>query len=130
MSRPDKQKLVDKRRARRKLKAAVSIGLALAAGAFLACQRGVVEVQKAVDAARGDSPDSSATSDPTEDAGIIVTDAGGDAAGGDAAGGAALDGPVDARANALSKRAPDKKDAAVDIHEHRKGMPVRDNLLE
>lgn len=105
-----------KRRIRRRLKAAASIAVALAAGTFLACQRGVQTIQNAIDASSEKDSDSDTNSSqpsaPTDasssTAMVLVTDAGKDA---------------EARAKKL-------KDAAVDVKEHRKGMPVPDNLLE
>ncbi len=102
-----------KRRFRRRIKAAASIAVALAAGTFLACQRGVQTIQNAIDAssekdAEGDSNSPSPVDASGSTAMVLVTDAGKDA---------------EARARKL-------KDAAVDVNEHRKGMPVPDNLLE
>ncbi len=120
----DRARKVKTRRTKRKLKAAASVAIALTAGLFLACQRGVTEVQKAIDAARGDDTDAHASDAGTSDPAITVKDASADAT--DA--GQALDaGRPDA---ALAKRSSNTKDAAVDVNEHRKGMPVRDNLLE
>ena len=120
----DRAKKVKTRRTKRKLKAAASVAIAITAGLFLACQRGVVEVQKAIDAARADDTDAQGSDTGTSDAAITVKDASADAT--DAS--QALDaGRPDA---ALAKRTSNAKDAAVDVNEHRKGMPVRDNLLE
>ncbi len=119
----DRARKVKARRQKRKLKAAASVAIAVTAGLFLACQRGVTEVQKAIDAARGDDADAQ-TSDATSDPAITVKDASASAT--DAS--QALDaGRPDA---ALARRSSNAKDAAVDVNEHRKGMPVRDNLLE
>lgn len=100
-----------KRRFRRRIKAAASIAVALCAGTFLACQRGVQTIQEAIDSGHDSESDSNSpppieTSNST--AMVLVADAGKDA---------------EARARKL-------KDAAVDRNEHRKGMPVPDNLLE
>jgi hypothetical protein len=92
-------KRVATRRWKRRVKAAASIVVAVAAGTFLACQRGAELVKGAVII-----PDASVPVPPEEDAGV---DAG-------------IDAGRDAGAS----------DAAVDVGEHRKGMPVRDNLLE
>jgi len=105
---------VARRRIKRRLKAAASIALALSAGAFLACQRGVQEVVRAVDASKQPDAESSNTDSP-----IDVRDASG-----------ALLASNDAAPDALAKRDASSKDASVDVNEHRKGMPVPDNLLE
>ena len=110
-----------KRRFRRRLKAAASIAIAVAAGTFLACQRGVQTIQSVIDASNSerDADDDASSPNPLvppnapadasgTSAMVLVADAGRD---------------VDARAKKL-------RDAAVDINEHRKGMPVPDNLLE
>ena len=88
---------VKRRRIKRKLKAAVSLAIAAAAGTFVACKGG--DDQR-----------------PNPDAGV---DAAVDAAPADASADAALV-PVDAAS----------KKGKVDREEHRKGMPVPDNLLE
>jgi hypothetical protein len=105
-----------KRRFRRRIKAAASIAVALCAGTFLACQRGVQTIQNVIDASSEKDADGDSNSpqplSPTDasnsTAMVLVADAGKDA---------------EARARKL-------KDAAVDVNEHRKGMPVPDNLLE
>jgi hypothetical protein len=99
-----------KRRFRRRLKAAASIAVALCAGTFLACQRGVQTIQSVIDASIGRDAENDAPQNDASDstAMVLVADAGKDA---------------EARARKL-------KDAAVDVNEHRKGMPVPDNLLE
>jgi hypothetical protein len=100
-----------KRRFRRRIKAAASIAVALCAGTFLACQRGVQTIQNAIDASRSDrdAENDAPQKDASEStAMVLVADSGKDA---------------EARARKL-------KDAAVDVNEHRKGMPVPDNLLE
>ena len=104
-----------KRRFRRRLKAAASIAVALAAGTFLACQRGMQTIQNAIDASTGRDAenDSNAPSNAPGDASdsaamVLVADAGRDA----------------------EAKAKKMRDAAVDVNEHRKGMPVPDNLLE
>ncbi|NOU33724.1 MAG: hypothetical protein HOO96_38005 [Polyangiaceae bacterium] len=119
-----KRDQVGPRRVRRRLKAAASIVVALAAGTFLACQRGMETAKQVLDASRGD--------EGARDTGAGVQDA--DAV--DAARDAAAAGPTDAsmvladaKTDALVKRAA-PHDAAVDTREHRKGMPVPDNLLE
>lgn len=101
-----------RRRLRRRMKAAASIAIALAAGTFLACQRGVEKLQNAIDAR---APDDAAPPNEPIDANApapTVTST-------------ALVRAQDAGAGGKSIR-----DAAVDVNEHRKGMPVPDNLLE
>lgn len=122
----DVSKKVKARRAKRKLKAAASVALAITAGLFLACQRGATEVSRIVDAARGGDGDTDGGDEGTtghaEDASIVVRDASGDVQDG---------GALDAsRPDAMTKHDKRIKDASVDVNEHRKGMPVRDNLLE
>jgi hypothetical protein len=102
------------RKWKRRLKAVASIGVALAAGTFLACQRGAETVKREVIDVRarlGGDDAGPATEDATRDG-----DGDGDA-----------DGSNDATADGARRRS---KDASVDVKEHRKGMPVRDNLLE
>ncbi len=117
-----KRDQVGPRRVRRRLKAAASIVVALAAGTFLACQRGMETAKQVLDASRGDTD---ARDTGPQDTGAV-----------DAARDAAAAGPTDAsmvladaKTDALVKRAA-PHDAAVDTREHRKGMPVPDNLLE
>jgi hypothetical protein len=115
-----KRDQVGPRRVRRRLKAAASIVVALAAGTFLACQRGMETAKQVLDASRGDTD--------ARDTGAGVQDA--DAV--DAAATGPTDASMvlaDAKTDALVKRAA-PHDAAVDTREHRKGMPVPDNLLE
>lgn len=135
-----KPERVKPRRTLRRVKATISIGVALAAGLFLACQRAVQTTTQANDAGSGapDRPDAppptdrdatltptvSATTSASEDSGPdATTDAtatgatGGDA--GERDGGAGL-----VRHDGGARR------PAVDRREHRKGMPVPDNLLE
>ncbi|HEX7602459.1 MAG TPA: hypothetical protein VF316_12675 [Polyangiaceae bacterium] len=106
---------------KRKLKAAASIVLAVSAGLFLACQRGAQELSRTIDAARGDEPD--AEDARTQGPAIVVRDA---------AGAVVADASLDATKapDALARRDTGTRDAAVDVNEHRKGMPVPDNLLE
>jgi hypothetical protein len=124
-ARPDK---VRARRVRRRIKAALSIGVALAAGIFLACQKnaapeksedaGEGEAARSDDAARGATPPTSLDDREAGGAEAAVTS--------DASAGL-----VDAaKPDALAKRPAHPRDAAVDRREHRKGMPVPDNLLE
>ena len=108
-----KKELVRTRRIKRRFKAAASIVIAVAAGTFLACQRGVEYVKTAIDAPSADGGDDG----PNQLTGH-ASDAGHDAAG-DATEALAIYSPKD-----------NIRDAAVDVDEHRKGMPVIDNLLE
>jgi hypothetical protein len=93
-------KLVERRRRKRRLKAAASVLVALAAGTFLACQR---QLEKLSGTTEAPSPG--------------VSEASGDA-------------PTDASRGAPEDAPRGAPDAAVDVKEHRKGMPVPDNLLE
>lgn len=125
------------RRIKRRLKAGASILVAVAAGAFLACQRGV----SAPVGENPGGPDARSGPHEREDqhGGVDGVDGGG---GADAAAGAetALTvpdaGPEDAGGGAalvVRDAGADAGDAGkrkVDREEHRKGMPVRDNLLE
>lgn len=130
-------KKVPIRRFRRRVKAGAAVVLAMVAGAFLAC-KGTTDEQPpspmGPDARRGPGPQSAdvdaaidATIDSTSEADAAI-DAGQDAPS-DALVDASNDGSAalvvrDASVDAAAK-AP-----RVDKHEHRKGMPVRDNLLE
>lgn len=118
-----KPEKVRARRAKRRLKAVASIAVALCAGVFLACVKkpdvdaGASDANvpldpTGVDGAREAHGERDATQ---EDAAMIV---------------ASADGSADAKPDALVKRQPGPRDAAVDVREHRKGMPVPDNLLE
>ena len=105
------------RRLKRRLKAAASLAIAAAAGTYIACDAGVKP--KHQPAPNPTTPEISNLPAPH--------DAGADAAV-DAAADAAIDAPVDAP-KALVRRDA-SVDAKVDREEHRKGMPVPDNLLE
>lgn len=131
-------KKVGARRLRRRLKAGASIALALVAGAFLACKGGSDAPGPAPsgpDARTGPGPKAAGDAGATEvDAGATEAAASGpDAGTADAAAEAADGGPSDAGTALVVRdggadagtRAP-----RVDKREHRKGMPVRDNLLE
>ncbi len=135
-------KKVPIRRFRRRVKAGAAVVLAMVAGAFLACKGSMDEQPPSPmgpDARRGpgpqsadvdasiNAPDATNAAD-ANDANDDVMDAGNDAPS-DALVDARNDGSAalvvrDASADAAAK-AP-----RVDKHEHRKGMPVRDNLLE
>ncbi len=118
-----KPEKVRARRAKRRLKAVASIAVALCAGAFLACVKkpevdaGGSDANAPREPAPFDGAREAESADAAHDAGaaIIVTSA---------------DGSADAKPDALVKRAAGPRDAAVDVREHRKGMPVPDNLLE
>ena len=99
------------RRLKRRLKATASLLLAAAAGTFLACvKRGDDRPAQAPNPTTPEVPDRPA---PPRDAGAPgQRDAG------------AVDRSQDRR------RAPLKHGSKVDREEHRKGMPVPDNLLE
>jgi hypothetical protein len=95
------------RRIKRRLKATASIVLATAAGLFLACQR---------KATGGAEPAGPSPYGPDARTGPEIDIAPPDASA------PPDDTPVPARER--------ERDAAIDVDEHRKGMPVRDNLLE
>lgn len=95
------------RRIKRRLKATASIVLATAAGLFLACQRR---------ATGGSEPVGPSPYGPDARTGPEVEIP-----------------PADASTPPDDSPVPERErahDAAVDVDEHRKGMPVRDNLLE
>lgn len=135
-------KEVKGRRLRRRLKAGAAVALAMVAGAFLACKG----EEKAPEPPSPSGPD--ARSGPgtktavAEDAGFV--DATNDTAEVDAAADGDMDASSDAPSDAivvtdasadgstgLAVRKPSApKKPLVDKREHRKGMPVRDNLLE
>lgn len=94
------------RRVRRRLKAIASLMVGVAAGTFLTCQRQVAKPVKK------DAPQPITVDVPAPDESPKE----------------AADASV--RPDALVPRAEPKKDASVDRREHRKGMPVPDNLLE
>lgn len=129
------------RRLRRRLKAGAAVALAMVAGAFLACKG----EDKAPEPPSPSGPDarSGPGTRPVEDAGRVdATNDAADAA--DATLDAENDAPSDAPSDALvvtdaaadgstglAVRKPTApKKPTVDKVEHRKGMPVRDNLLE
>lgn len=109
-------KLAKRRRLNRRLKAAASVLVALAAGSFIACQRQFEKWS-------GEAVSPSAGS--AGEAGGAPNDADHDHR---------EAGPLDPSDAALAKvadaRSPRATDAAIDVKEHRKGMPVPDNLLE
>ena len=102
-----KESQVKKRRLARRLKAAASIAIALAAGTFLACKQKADEIKKAIDSARGED---------------VGTDAGADTG--------TLASGFDSGTTAMVKGDAALDAPTVDVKEHKKGMPVPDNLLE
>jgi hypothetical protein len=148
-------KKVDARRLRRRLKAGAAVALAMVAGAFLACKgdnnpaeppspsgpdaRSGPGSRVAEDAGNADAMNTIAVDPTSQDAGNDASD--------DAHNDASDDAPDDAPNDALAVRdaaadgagalvvrprspATAPKTPRVDKTEHRKGMPVRDNLLE
>lgn len=122
------------RRVKRTMKAGASIALALAAGAFLACQRVVVrnEAQSPMgpDARRGPPPSPSA--DAVADV-ATVADAAADAAtdaGADTEDAQGMVVASDAPGDIVVRSPPRGPRHHVDRDEHRRGLPVIDNLLE
>jgi hypothetical protein len=111
-------KLAARRRWKRRLKAAGSLAIALAAGTFLACQRQMASM----------------FGEGGLDAGARLPGSGpSEAASGGVAPSAEESGAPDAAlavADARARTNDRPSDAAVDVREHRKGMPVPDNLLE
>ncbi|MBK7399720.1 MAG: hypothetical protein IPJ34_26570 [Myxococcales bacterium] len=111
-----KKSVVARRRLARRLKAAASIGLAVAAGTFVACKQKADEIMKALDDARGDVGEPEAAAPPASGP---ATDAG------DAA---MTTTKPSSSAMVVAKDAGPAP--AFDAKEHKKGMPVPDNLLE
>jgi hypothetical protein len=99
------------RRLKRRLKAAASLVIASAAGAFLACTKG--DKQRPPPAPNPMTHETTNLPAPPRDA-----------AAADAGSGALVVQPKDVAARDAGTK------GAVDKREHRKGMPVRDNLLE
>jgi hypothetical protein len=111
---PDAKQVARKvriRRLKRKLKAAMSIAIAAAAGTYIACDAGVKP--KHQPAPNPTTPEVSNLPAPS-DAGVD----------------AEIDAASPADASTALVRRDAGMDAKVDREEHRKGMPVRDNLLE
>jgi hypothetical protein len=132
-------KKVDERRLRRRIKAGAAVVLAMVAGAFLAL-KGESTNQEPASPSGPDARSGPGSRHAEDAAGVDATN---DPV--DASGDAAIDGTADAASDAMADAASDGSaalavrdggaDAAakapkVDKHEHRKGMPVRDNLLE
>jgi hypothetical protein len=120
------------RRVKRAVKAGASIALALAAGAFLACQRTVVRNDgpspMGPDARSGPPP---SPKDAAVDADVVadVADVEVDAADAEVD----ADGMIvvrDAAGDIVVRRPPRRPRHHVDRDEHRRGLPVIDNLLE
>lgn len=112
------------RRWKRRVKAVASIAVALCAGAFLAaCGKTVATTSDGGDG----SSDAETGADATIDVTVKTAAADGSADAGSTDAALAL---VDAKSDALVKPSGGIRDAAVDVREHRKGMPVPDNLLE
>lgn len=124
------------RRIKRSMKAGASIALALAAGAFLACQRNVSRVPERSPM----GPDARSGPPPVGDGfdAAAPLDAPADLAAPDAAEPSAPDAALAVRdaGHAARDAGLAVRDAArdrphrVDVHEHRHGLPVIDNLLE
>lgn len=118
------------RRIKRHMKAGASIVLALAAGAFLACQRTVTrgpDHSPMGPDARGGPPPADASVPDVSAADVTTAD--GSAPDVRDAGLAVVD--ADA-GNGLARRdaAHPPRGHRVDVDEHRRGLPVIDNLLE
>ena len=154
----DASALVKRRRVKRRVKAGVSVAVAIAAGAFLSCQRAISppdsdqpaltpdarvepEQGKQLPTTTGDNKEESPAEPPTDKAAppaenlsdVGQNDAEGaelkPAADSDASGDANADVEAD-KPDALVPKVKRKRRRKVDRREHRKGMPVRDNLLE
>ncbi len=127
-----KPEKVRARRIKRQIKAALSIGVAVCAGVFLACQKSPLASSEAGAPNAGPTqgePNVDATS-PSEI--NVDLDDGTSKRTADATPGNGPS-PSDAghKPDALARVLPTPtRDAAVDRNEHRKGMPVPDNLLE
>lgn len=113
--------LVRRRRLARRLKALASIGLAVVAGTFITCKQKADETMKAVDETRGKGadPDAAAVASTAAEGGPADADAGDTAMA-----------PVAPKADAMVVAKDAAPKAAFDAKEHKKGMPVPDNLLE
>lgn len=134
------------RRVKRAVKAGVSIVLAVAAGAFLACQRTVTRGQErspmGPDARTGPPPTApdgatDSASDRASGAPLAALDAGASDAAEEAFDApdaeTDADGQIvvrDAAGEIVLRRPPRRPRHRVDRDEHRRGLPVLDNLLE
>jgi hypothetical protein len=112
------------RRLKRQLKASASIVIALAAGAFLACQKDA----GGPTGQNPGGPDARSGKDPERDAGTVVADAGIVVT--DPSSNALDAGPASSAIVVHDDAQDAGKGVHVDKKEHRSGMPVRDNLLE
>jgi hypothetical protein len=120
-------KKVAGRRLKRRLKAGASVALALVAGAFLVCKGG-----GAPNEGSPQGPDARPGPDASGNARAGTASAPAQAA---PASTALVAGPADAGTStalvvADAGAAPHPRAPKVDKQEHRKGMPVKDNLLE
>jgi hypothetical protein len=113
-----------RRRVVRQLKALGSIALALVGGTFLACQRrGASD-----DSAPGDRLGTASDSAPSATSAAPADSAASPAAAPAASGAPSAESTASSPAASAASRP--SKSPTVDRGEHRKGMPVRDNLLE
>jgi hypothetical protein len=119
---------VNKRRFHRKLKAAASILVAVAAGTFLACKR--------TEPAKVSTPDSgtqnnSASTGNTASAASAAPSATGTTSVAIVPSASGSSAPAASSSAAIvPAKPPTPPKPTVDRHQHRKGMPVIDNLLE
>ncbi len=127
------------RRVKRQMKAGASIVLAVAAGAFLACQRNVARVidrsPMGPDARSGPHPSApvDASAPPVVDASVAPVDAAPPPTDAPATDTPAADVRLARDAGTLAVRdasAHHHRPHHVDVDEHRRGLPVIDNLLE
>lgn len=128
------------RRVRRRLKAAASIGLALMAGAFLACTPDKKDKPRVPVPPNPTTPSMGALpprtpSTSASESGAVTAPSGASAApdGGaesDAGPAASPTGSNSASSALVPVAKTPHKAPSVDKQEHRKGMPVPDNLLE
>ncbi|MCC7539209.1 MAG: hypothetical protein IT379_23505 [Deltaproteobacteria bacterium] len=114
----DADALVRKRRFWRRVKAASALVLGVGAGTFLACYSAVTRAP--VRTVRPDTPSEANEDAGTPDGSVRSLDAGP---------------PMDASAGAAPRFPPwptstPDGSTGVDVDEHRRGMPVPDNLLE
>jgi hypothetical protein len=120
-------KRVGLRRIKRRLKAAASVVVALAAGTFLACRGDSPEETNAREPDDASPGSPSREPGPGESAPAATLSARTSDAASAASASAAPDAGTDAGAPPPRRPAPKP---TVDKTEHRKGMPVPDNLLE
>ncbi|HET9953016.1 MAG TPA: hypothetical protein VFQ61_00860 [Polyangiaceae bacterium] len=129
---PDEREDVERERARRvvirrykrRLKAAAALVLSVAAGTFLACQR---ESDKP-----GARPAPAPNPTTPEISNLPAAESGGGAneTNSDRSSGGVASGTVESGGGPSSGAGGAGRRNQVDRHEHRKGMPVRDNLVE